>query len=279
MLKIASVVAGCVAASAAQAQYFSFELPQYNGSPAGTNLVGQNGWTASPVAGSLPFNVHTYAGNTSGFVQNPVGGNQYAGGVSGTAGPARGQVGVAFGAGTYTLSYDTNGVFTGTAPAALNLGSFSLNHNTLAAGAFQGFINLFNFTTPATPATGWKSEFNVVDANNVALNNQSPGAFWQNLVYNQWYRSYVTVDFNTHLITNVGIVNLHTGLGANASPTGWYLNGGAASALPLPDAIRIFAGGNAGNHTGWDNINVIPSPSVMALMGLGGLLAARRRRA
>ncbi|MCC6659325.1 MAG: PEP-CTERM sorting domain-containing protein [Phycisphaerales bacterium] len=280
MVKTLSVVAGVAIAAAAQAQNFNFELPNYNGSAAGVTIVGQNGWTASPVAGSLNHNVHTYAGNSLGLVQNPVGGNQFMGGVSGAA-AARAQVGVPFNASTYVISYDTAFAFGGTPPATANLASFSLNHNTLGAGTFQGFINLFNFTTPATPASGLKSEFNVFDAAGVAINNASPGAFWTNLQYNHWYRSFVTVDFSTHQVTNVAIIDLHTGQGASAAQTGWYLNGGAASTMPLPDAIRAFAGGNAGNTSGWDNIdiNLVPAPATLGLLGLGGLFAARRRRA
>ena len=285
MVKTAVIVAGLAISAAAQGQNFHFEQPGYSGSAAGTTVVGQNGWTASPVAGSLNYNVHTYAGNSLGLVQNPVGGNQFMGGMSGPlpagTSPARAQVGVPFANSTYVISYDTAGAFVGTPPTALNLGSFSLNHNTLAANTFQGFINLFNFNVPATPGSGMKSEFNVFDAAGLAINNASPGAFWANLQYNHWYRSFVTVDFSSHQVTNVAIVDLHTGQGASVAPAGWYLNGGAASTLPLPDAIRAFAGGNAGNITGWDNIDItlVPAPASLALLGLGGLVATRRRRA
>lgn len=277
--KTLGVVAAVGLASAAHATYYTgFELPQYNASPAGVNLTGQQGWTASPVAGSLNFNVHTYAGNSYGFVQNPVGGNQFIAGLSGT-GPARAQIGVGFSNSTWTVSYDMNAGFNGTLPTAANLGSFSLNHNTLAANTFQGFINLLNFNVAANPAAGWKSEFNVFDAAGVALNNQSPGAFFANLKTNNWYRTYVTVDFAAHQILTISIIDLHTGLGSSVNPNGWYLNGGAASTLPLPDALRAFAGGNAGNITGWDNINAVPAPAGALALAGGLLFAARRRRA
>jgi hypothetical protein len=285
MVKTAVIVAGLAISAAAQAQNFNFELPGYTGSAAGTTVVGQNGWTASPVAGSVNHNVYTYGGNAPGFVQNPVGGNQFMAGTSGPlptgTNPARAQVGVPFGNSSYVISYDSAFLYAGTGNAAANLASFSLNHNTLAANTFQGFINLFNFTTPATPTAGVKSEFNVFDAAGVAINNASPGAFWNNLQYNHWYRSFVTVDFSTHQVTNVAIIDLHTGQGASAAQTGWYLNGGSASTLPLPDAIRAFAGGNAGNISGWDNIDIslVPAPASLALLGLGGLVASRRRRA
>ncbi len=271
--KTAFIAAAAGLVTSAQATFYTgFEQPQFNTGV----LTGQQGWTASPVPGSLNFNVHSYAGNTLGLVQNPVGGNQFIGGLSGT-GPARAQVGIAFTNNTWTVSYDMNTGFNGTPPAALNLGSFSLNHNTLAAGTFQGFINLINFNVPATPGA-WRSEFNVFNAAGAALNNQSPGAFWTNLAANNWYRSYVTVDFAAHQILTVTIVDLHTGIGSSVNPQGWYLNGGSASALPLPDAVRVFTGGNAGNITGWDNIQAIPGPAGALALAAGGLLLAARRR-
>ncbi len=272
--KMSFVAAVAGLAGAAQATFFTgFEAPDY----ATGQLVPQQGWTL-PVAGSVHYQVSAYAGNAPGFVQNPVGGNQFIHGTSAGATLARAQHSVGWTNSTWTLSYDMAPVFAGTTPATLNLGSASLNHNTLAAGAFQGFISLNNFNVAANPAAGWHNDFNVFNAAGGALNNQSPGAFWANLQYNHWYRQYVTVDFAAHQILTVTIVDLHTGLGATTNPQGWYLNGGAASALPLPDAFRFFTGGNAGNIMGWDNFHAIPSPAGALALAVGGLLIAARRR-
>ncbi len=255
--------------------YTGFERPQFLGSATGTILTGVQGWTAA--AQGMNFHVNTYGGNAPAFVQNPVGGNQFIAGTSGT-GPARGQVGIAFTNNTWTVSYDMNAAFHGTLPAAANLGNFSLNHETLSAGLFQQFLNYVNFNVPTNPAAGWRSVFNVFDEGGAALNSQSPGSFWADLKHNNWYRSYVTVDFSAHRILQVGILDLHTGLGASAAPQGWYLTGGANSTLPLPNAIRLFTGGNAGNTTGWDNIQAIPGPAGAIALAAGGLLVTARRR-
>ncbi|MCI0362943.1 MAG: PEP-CTERM sorting domain-containing protein [Phycisphaerales bacterium] len=273
-----AVVALLVAAGASptvHAQFSTgFESPQYNGSPGGTLLPGQNGWF-TPSGGA--FNVHTYSGNPYGFVQNPFGDDQFIAGQS-AANPARGQVGVTFSNTTITISYDTNLLFNGSLPTLPTGGSFSLQHNTLAAGTFQDFTNVFNFTTPADPSLGWRSAFTAFSAAGAQMTLLSPGAFWDNLQYNHWYRSEVTVDFAAHKITTVSLMDLHTSQSASVNPVDWYLRGGANSALALPDAIRVFAGGNAGNISGWDNISVVPAPGALALLGLAGLTSGRRRR-
>lgn len=264
-------------AGVAQATFFTgFEQPDYSAG----SLTGQQGWTLPvTVPPGINHTVSAYAGNAPGFVQNPVGGNQFIYGISGAAAAAsRAQHAVGFTSSTWTVSYDMAPVYQGALPAAINLGSASLNHNTLAAGAFQGFIALNNFNVPANPSAGWHVDFNVFNAAGVATNNQSPGAFWANLQYNHWYRQYVTVDFAAHQVLTVTIVDLHTGLGATANPVGWYLNGGANSALPLPDAWRFFAGGSEGNVMGWDNFHAIPSPAGALALAAGGLLIAARRR-
>jgi hypothetical protein len=278
MVKAAFVAAGLLAASVAQAQYYTgFEATPYSASAGGTVLTGQNGWY---LPSGIDDKVYTYTGNSLGFVQNPVGGDQFIAGVSGGGTSfARAQHNVPFGSAQYTVSYDMAAAFSGTAPSAANLSSFSLNHDTLTAGQFRGFINLNNFIDLTNPAAGWKAEFNVFNAAGTAMTNQSPGAAWTNLLDNHWYRQYITFNLSTNLISSITLVDLHSGASSNATPTGWYLDGGATSTLPLPDAVRFFVGGNAGNTMGWDNVSVVPAPASLALLGLGGLIAGRRRRA
>jgi len=273
-----SIVTG-LAATAAHANYYTgFELPNFNGSPAGTSLTGQGGWYL-PVAGSTDARVHTYGGNSHGIVQNPVGGNQF---VVTQAGPsnafARAQYDYPFAPGQYTVSYDLAGVYEGAPPSALNLSSFSLNHPTLAAGAFRGFIALNNFVDANNPQAGIKVEFNVFNAAGTATNNLSPGAAWANLQYNHWYRQYVTFDLATNLVTAITLVDLHSGASSTANPQGWYMNGGAQSTLPMPASVRLFGGGNVGNVTGWDNVHIVPAPGALALLVGAGVMARRRRR-
>lgn len=277
MIKSTAVLAGLALATAAHGQFYTgFELPDFNASPAGVTATGQQGWY---LPAGIGHNVHTYAGNAAGFVQNPVGGNQFIAGVSGgSPNFARAQVNHTFSAGTWTIAYDVAATFLGTAPTTINLSSFSLQHDTVPAGQFRQYIALNNFTDNNNPAAGWKAEYNVFNAAGGALNNQSPGAAWTNLNNNHWYRQYTTINLATNEITSVGIVDLHTGQASFANPQGWYMTGGSASTLALPNAVRFFVGGSSGNTMGWDNLSMVPSPGALAILGLGSLVAARRRR-
>jgi hypothetical protein len=276
MLKNVAIVAGFALAASAHGQFYAgFELPDYNASAAGTPVTGQQGWY-QPVVGGADGNVYTYSGNALGLVQNPVGGNQFLGGTSGggTLFP-RAQRDMNFGPGTWTAAYDMAGDFLGTAPATQFLSSFSLQDSTTA----RSFIAVNAWDDLANPSAGYSAQFNVFNAAGGALNNQSPGSFWEGLDLNHWYRQYITFDFNSNRILEVTLVDLHTGRSASAQPTDWYMTGGASPTQPLPTGFRFFVGGSvAGNTMGFDNIWIVPTPGTAALLGLGGLLALRRRR-
>ncbi len=256
-----------------------FERPDYQGFVFGAPLNGQQGWWLT-LGGTVDSRVYTYAGNTLGLAPNPVGGRQFVGGRSEGTAFARAMHQVDFGPGQWMLAWDMAARYAGTLPAAPNLSSFSLNHSTLIAGSFKQFIALNNFIDPSNPAGGWRATFNVFSAVGAATNNQSPGPFWTDLHTNHWYRQYVTVDLMVGRIERIALLDLHTGASALARPEGWYLAGGASANLPMPDAIRFFVGGTAGDIMGWDNIAIsqVPAPAGALLLG-AGVLGGRRRRA
>jgi len=287
------IIAGLALVTAAQAQYSTgFEQPTYSGSAAGTALspagstvppgppnFGQGNWY-NPNPAGIAHNVYTYAGNALGLVSNPTGRDQFIG-MTSAAGSVfpRAQQNVTFSGNLWTISYDFAATWLGTGPSSANLSSFSLANDTVAAGAFRQFIALNNFTDLTNPALGWKAEYNVFTAAGAALNNQSPGAAWTNLLNNNWYRQSTTFNLSTNEITSLTMENLTGGGSTSVTPTGWFMTGGSGSTLALPASVRFFVGGAAGNTMGWDNLNIIPAPGTVALLGLGGLLATRRRRA
>lgn len=292
-LWITSVSLWLLATSSGQAQLVSnFEPPAFAGSGTGTLLTGQQGWYIPPppvAAGSVDFNVFTYAGNSLGFPanSNSTGGTQFVAGVSaGGTNVARGQHDVDFSiASQWTLSTDVVHRFNGTLPTAQNLGSFSLSNLTLLNG-FRQLIGLHTWVDTAT-ATNWNMGYLAFDAagapiGGVANVPQSPGAAWNGLAIDNWYRESYTVDFSTNQILSVSITDITTGIVSTANPVGWFMLGGAAGVgTPLPNAVRYFAGGATGNVAGWDNLSVqpIPEPSSLALVGIGlaGAIRASRK--
>jgi len=255
-------IAALAAATQARAQglRFTFEPPPYNASAGGTLLTGQNGWYLPPIAGSVDFNAFTYTGNAYGFPANADGGTQFISGRwIGNTNFARGQHPLDFSAGgTWTATWDVAAKFDGTLPTFENLGSFSLQDSTLS----RYWQQLMNWGTHAATGDLFDINYGVFTAAGGAIAFMSPGPAWQGLSVNHWYRQTTRWSFTSNLITEVTITDLTTGATTTANPVGWYLAGGAASALPLPTDIRVFAGGSGattqGNISAWDNITVAP---------------------
>jgi hypothetical protein len=282
--KVLFGVAGLALAASAQAQYSTnFEPPLYTGSAAGTPLAGQDGWYVPAIAGSQDGTVHTYANNAYGFVTNPTGGTQFA--VTRLGGtppnPARAQHAINFNQGdVFTVGYDFCGDrFGGALPASNNIGSFSLQDSTVS----QYFQTLMVWDNLAT-GNAMDHNYGVFSASGGAIAFVTPpNPAWDALNLNTWYRATTTFSFASHQILSISIDNLHDAAPATSldvSGLGWYLAGGAASTLPRPTDIRIFGSGATTNvnQMGWDNINIVPAPATLALLGLGGLVAGRRRR-
>jgi hypothetical protein len=231
----------------------------------GEPLTGQDGYYI-PVAGSLDYYVYTYDGNTLLIPQNPTGELQFIGG-SGTGSGvyARAQRDLMFdGGNVYYLAYDFCGAFLGTPPSAQNVGSFSMRDDG-AVPALTHYIHLITWVDPNVP-THINAFFMPYDAGGTQAPQPgySPGAAWENLPINHWYRSWIRVCFDTNMFLEVGIIDLETSIETTYVPTDWYLVGGAAGTT-RPMSFRFFAGGGAaGNVLAFDNIDIheeVPTPA------------------
>lgn len=240
-------------------------------------LTGQDGWT---LPAGVDYNVAAYGG---GIATNPFGENQYAFGATSTD-FARGQHTVPFEAGVqYRIEYDVNPLAWSNKPPAFdNIGSFSLQNSTTS----RTTQSLFTWQDLNNPAAGWRSLVIAFDAAGTQLGFISPGAAWDNLPTNHWFRQSMVVDFNTNQLLSVSITDLTTMVTTTTAFADVYLGGGAnnVGGRPMPDAIRMFTGGPApivtGNAVAWDNVCIteVPAPAAgtLALVGLGALIRRRR---
>lgn len=249
------------AASIASAQYETgFE--NISGSPSGVVLTGQDGYYIPSGTTSIDFNCYTYSGNALGYVQNPDGGSQFISGVgpgNGTFARAQRDIDYIFDPGVWKFEYDMACQFLLTGVSTNNIGSFSVRFSN--ANNLNAYIHLASWVDPNNP-TSFNFFYLAYDAagTQFAAPGLSPGPGWEGLSLNHWYRLWTTVDLASNLITEVGIIDLTTGIQNTASPSQWYLYGGSAgSGGYLPEAHRFFAGGGSdGNTTAWDNLHIIP---------------------
>lgn len=226
----------------------------------GVILTGQDGYYMP--TGSTDFYVFTYASNTLGLPANPTGGNQFIGSTGpGGAIYSRAQRDVSFeGESIWYISWDFAATFLGVAPTAQNLGSFSIRNDALA---INHYIHLMTWVDPAAPTT-FNAFYLAYDAAGTQFPapGEMPGPEWADLEINHWYRAFTRVDLAANMITEVGIIDLSTGMTSTFNPMNYYLTGGAAGAAGSPTAIRFFAGTStvAGNTLGFDNVDIHPDP-------------------
>jgi hypothetical protein len=239
-------------AASAEAQYSS-DFEALTATAAGTPVAGQDSYYVPPVAGSIDFNAHTYAGNTLSIPANPTGGAQFIAGSGIAGGPARSQRDITYGTGVWTAGYDICATFVGTLPATQNVGSFSLQNSTTE----RSFIALSRWTDVAT-ATAWNADYVWADAAGTSLTELVADPAFQNLPINTWFRRETDYNLSTGEIVEVRITNLSTGITTSNNPVGRFLTG-TLTALPAPTAFRFFAGGSAaGNVLAFDNPELGP---------------------
>ncbi|MHC4178333.1 MAG: LamG domain-containing protein, partial [Planctomycetota bacterium] len=166
---------------------------------------------------------------------------------------ARGQLDVDFSGGSsfFKIGYDVNCTYQGTGTPADWIGSMSFQDSTTS----QSLLSLRGWTDPG-------STYGVIYRAYDALGSEFDTVFFDDLPVNHWYREEMTVDFTTHQVLEVTLTDLETMEQSTVAPVGTFLQGGAASTLPLPTAFRFFTGA-ADNSLAWDNFNVSALPELV----------------
>ena len=260
-----------VAAAASHAQYSSgFET--LTATADGFQLDPQGGYYIPPATTSTSFEVYTYSANTWNLPQNPTGGTQFIAGVGeggGTFERAQRDLTYGNGTGSWTIGFDIAARVFGT--AANNLGSISIQ----PFPGSQSFIALARWTTLGTD---WQADYVWFNAAGGQLTEVIGDPGFQNLSLSHWYRWETDFNLSTNEITEVRLIDITAATTATFNPVGRYMLGGTAGSV-TPTGFRFFAGSSTpGQGLAFDNISIVPAPGVLALLGLGGLVATRRRR-
>jgi hypothetical protein len=243
---------GLLLAAVASGQY-STHFEGVNASTAGVDLNGQAGFYLPAVAMSLSLKAFLYPSNALGIPTNPTGAAKFVA----LTGPGGGTYGrserkVAWCGDKWTVGVDVCADYQSTAVATNNIGSFSLQPSTTAR-----YFNCLLTWTVGQEGKLWNCSFQYSDSTAATLTAIIPDTNFQNLALKKWYRWEVDFDMKTNVISEIRLKDIATNTTFKHQPTGWYLVGGPNNTKPLPDAIRMFAGGGgAGNVLAFDNINV-----------------------
>ena len=155
------------------------------------------------------------------------------------------------------------------------IGRFSALSTSFSSAYYQV---LYGWDTGAFDST-WSSLYAVYDANGNSL-TLLPASAWSGLLQEHWYSETTIFDEPTNRILLVSITDLTTNSATTVLPTDWYMYGGAGGHFS-GNAIR-FSGSGANNGLLVDNVELdpVPEPATLALMGtgVGALIGVRRRR-
>jgi|GEM_PF-4423129 len=239
-------------------------------------LPGQDNWF-QPVAGSNEWNVVGYEDEAMfNIALNPAGGGELC--VAATAnasanGFARGQRFVDWSSNdSYTVCFDFYADYQGDETLhASNVGSISTQpFGATTAPSNQGTNTLFYYNIDGDITSDYSISWPIYDAaggsdgafyNPDDLAGTWPAGPFSTLKLRKWYRVSYVMNFVTGELGGVGIEDLSNGSGGAyiPDPGSWHIAGGAgnALALPRPDQLRFFVGGQGnGNVVAIDNINI-----------------------
>ncbi len=256
----ASVLASAIAG--AQPRWCTgFEPPLYRGLPQGVPLNGQDGWQGS---GWNPFLVFTYRQNALSIPPNPNGESQFIGaeGAGHEPPPVAQHEFDWVNAPGWTVRYDFCIGAPGEIAVPARIGRFSLEPLSSAI-PIRNFQSCWQWHSDRNPAAGFDILYAVYNADGSAQPLRSPGAAWQQLRADRWYRLRTTFDFITNRILKIAITDLQSRQTTVAFPQGWYLQGGARTTAQYPTglsfALGFTPGPLAGNRLAIDNLCIFPA--------------------
>lgn len=167
--------------------------------------------------------------------------------------------------------------------------NWQVRNDSVVFPAFAGNTYAFaNFNS----STGGNDISNYLISPLVTLNNGDTISFYTRTVSNPQFPDRLSLVYNTDGSTNPAsftnvLLTINPTLTTAGYPTTWTQFTGTISGLGGPTAGRFAFhynptnGGPLGNNSdyiGIDEVTFAPTPSSLALLGLGGLVASRRRR-
>jgi hypothetical protein len=270
---------------------YNFEPPAYTGSPTGTTVSGQNGWTTPTGAAS----VYTYSTNALGFPANPTGGTQFLGATapdSNTVDRARQSLDLST-SNLWQFNYDIIASVVGTADNTniFNFANIPILDNgsgSATGGVFLGQLLIWDSSTSNATFT---YELEGANSSNNAAFFATPGgtsSALNHLQQNHWYTIGLTLDLTNNTLVSESITDITAAGPTNTygSPTNFFFDGGQGGHLGTTQFGLTALGGltNSIDDVGIDNISFTnvavqeASTWLMPIGGIVGLVLARRRR-
>lgn len=231
-----------------------FEPPFYLSSGSGNPLNGIDGWTDN----SGNWDIFPYIGNTLGVNLNSLGDEQFIAAQVGPASPTNHDLNCS-GFGAVRLKFDINAQFLNSISAQdQEIGSLSLRPIGINKRDFKIALQWQD-----SSATQLAMVLLVYNSLGIAQPAQIPGAAWDNLVLNRWYRINILLSFISGRVDLVKITDLVTSISTTNTSFGWYLGGGA-SPVGFPTDISLVSGGPISDSSiiAFDNVWVECNPYI-----------------
>jgi hypothetical protein len=252
MLRMLSMLAAIAAPLAGQGHHYESSFEALAGSAAGTPVSGQDGFfvpQASPAR--IDGRIHTYAGNTLGIPQQPLGGSRFLACASSATNAAAAQrlLTVPFECEMH-IEFDVCVRWLGAgAPPTIEIGSMSLQPSGAAITA--ELVARWPAGTTSPPTT-WNADVRIGPGAGTVVPVTHPA--FQGLPVDVWHRWGATVDMRAGTYGELNLTNGQTGV-----RTLYPLPPGTAPLClvgsPLADSFRLESAGAGGTVIAFDRVS------------------------